>query len=130
MGSPEAIAQAKGSARIPGGIVKARRGMFLKPLRFGFGAMEDERPGVLCFQPPKLYNRLRHASVLSGCAEASPGKEQYRGHQAKSTTETPSCAASLCAAFPKSAPQPQDEQPSAQVSQTFLNESDRLRSSA
>lgn len=52
-GSPKVIAQTEASVRIPDGITKMCLGMFSKPLIFGCGATEDERPGVLSFQPPK-----------------------------------------------------------------------------
>lgn len=54
-GSPKVIAQTEASVQIPDGITKMCLGMFSKPLIFGCGATEDERPGVLSFQPPKTH---------------------------------------------------------------------------
>ena len=45
-GSPKVIAQTAASIQIPDGIMKTRWGMFSKPLIFGCGATEDERPSL------------------------------------------------------------------------------------
>jgi len=59
-GSPEVIAQTKASIQMLDGIMKTRLGTFSKPLMFGCGATEDERPGVLRFQPPKPHTTWTH----------------------------------------------------------------------
>lgn len=86
-GSPEVIAQSQGSVQIPDGIGKTRSGVFSKPLIFGFGAREDERPGVLCVQPPQPRVTWTHRTgpiVPRLCFYLSPGEEGCKGQHVKS----------------------------------------------
>lgn len=88
-GSPEAIAQTQGSAQIPDGIAKTRSGTFPEPLIFGFGAREDERPGVLCIQPPQPRATRTHRTgpiVPRPRSYAPRGEERCEGQRAKSSS--------------------------------------------
>lgn len=86
-GSPKAIAQTKASVQMPDGIMKTRLGMFSKPLIFGCGAMKDERPAVLRFQPPKphmTWPRKTGPTMPQSYFYAPPVEERYKGQQVKS----------------------------------------------
>lgn len=86
-GSPKVIARTKASIQIPNGIMKTCLGTFSKPLIFGCGAMEDERPGVLRFQPPKshmTWTCKTGPALPQSYFYASPVEERYKGQEVKS----------------------------------------------